>query len=157
MPFQDVGTFNSIFKKTPLLGFNSSDEVEIGGIGSNNQRIIKVSGKLIHLDLSQKIDERAPRVKVQKVKKLSQVERTNKRIPELYRLLKPTEFMIYSAIKEVEFIDGIESLSKEISINSKTIAINLKKLVKLGLVKKTLLSSSSGIFYRLSVDTISNF
>ncbi len=152
MPFQDVGTFNSIFKNSPILGFDFSTEVEIGNLTPDNQRRVKVGEDVLFLDLTQK-----SQVEVRKVsKKQSKLEKVAvskpKTLPAIYSMLTPTEFMVYLAIKELGEIDGVTSLSSMISITTKTISNCLIKLSTLGLVDKKRVSSGDKTFLKI-VDT----
>lgn len=154
MPFQDVGTFNSIFKKTPILGVASSVIVEIAELNSSNRRRIKVGGDSIFLDLTQKyMNVESIKKPVVTKKKQERVIKISRSLSSLYKTLKPAEFMIYSAIRDMGEVDGIEELARKISIHSKTIAVNLHRLVDMGLVKKQTLICSSGIFSKLTIDT----
>jgi hypothetical protein len=50
-PFQDVGTFNSIFYTTPILGENYALEVEIGEYTAQGRKV-QVGAKVFYLDLN---------------------------------------------------------------------------------------------------------
>jgi hypothetical protein len=160
MPVQDVGTFNSIFKTTPIMGYDFSTEVQIYELKADNKRRIQVGNEVVFIDLTQrksiKEEKRVtfvrPRGKLNKSKKIS------RELPKVYKILKPTEFMIYSAIKEVGEVSGIEELSRKISITNKTIIANLPRLIQLGLVKKQYVSceGETGSFNKLTVDTSVN-
>lgn len=157
MPVQDVGTFNSIFKTTPILGFNSNLEVEIGDVTKDDQRKILVGTEVILMNLTQKksVKEKKKTVTfVRPMGTLEKVKKVTKTISNLYKLLTPTEFMIYSAIKEAEEIHGIEELSRQIFVSNKTIIANLPRLISLGLVKKQYVAceGKAGSFNKLTVD-----
>lgn len=151
MPFQDVGTFNSIFKGSPLLGYESTESVEIGNLCNEDKRRVKVGEVIILMSLSQKTIRTVPkREEINRLKKSKKVQST---IPEIYRILTPTQFMIYSAIKEAGEFSGVEELAKSISITSKTIFSNLPKLLELGLIKKQIVSGENiaGSFNKLTI------
>lgn len=160
MPFQDVGTFNSIFVTTPLLGFEADEPVLIGALTSSNERKILVGNKEVLIDLTQR-KALKPEKRVTFVKPKGITERCTKsslNLPVVYKLLKPTEFMIYSAIKEAGEVDGIEELSRKISISNKTIIANLPRLIELGLIKKKYVTviGKTGSFNKLTIDTTCN-
>lgn len=155
---QDVGTFNSIFKTTPILGFSFNTEVEIYELVPDNKRRIKVGSEVIYLDLTQRKSivqsKKATIVK----EKLEKSEKVIRELPKVYKILTPAEFMIYSAIKEVGEISGIEELSRRIAITSRAIKTNLNRLIQLGLVKKQYVATQgkAGRFSKLTIDTSVN-
>jgi DNA-binding transcriptional ArsR family regulator len=153
MPFQDVGTFNSIFKNCPILGVSFDTSVEIKELVKGERRVIVGSSEIL-IDLTKKaILKNEPKVK----KELTKIKKSNPRrklvLSEIYTLLKPTEFLIYCAIKESGEIDGVEELSRAIKISSKTIHANLKRLLELKLVKVEYVACRSGSFNKLTIDT----
>jgi len=157
MPFQDVGTFNSIFKNTPILGFPFSSQVEIRGIVAGERRNILVGDTTVELDLTQGKNARdfqqpyvrrfENKVKPAKVVKVKPV------LPIIYKQLTGTEFLIYSAVKELGEVHGITELSRHISLTTKSIYNNLPRLEKLGYVKTERAISESGDYTKISVDT----
>lgn len=151
MPVQDVGTFNSIFKHNPIMGFPFDAEVEICGIGKENTRVLKVNGEFIQKDLTYKMPTRKI-IKETKTNNLEKVEFGTKKLPEIYSKLKPTEFMIYSAVRELGFVVGIIELSKQLNINNKTVLTNLPKLIKLGLVRKERVATNSGSYFKITAN-----
>lgn len=154
MPFQNVKSFNQVFKTTPIVGFDSDEDVRIGEMTIGNERRVYVGDSVLSMDLTQKKSIRVKKKVVEKpVKKLEMVEKTSREIPSVYKILKPTEFMIYSAIKEVGQVDGIQELSRKISISNKTILANLKRLTDLGLVTSKRVTGKEGSFNKLTVDT----
>lgn len=160
MPVQDVGTFNSIFRTTPIMRYAFNTEVEIFELMPDNRRRIKVGNDTLFIDLTQRkiiIEEKKPTF-VRPEGKLTKSEKISREIPKLYKILKPTEFMIYSAIREVGEVSGIEELSRKISITNKTIMANLPRLIELGLVKKQYVAceGKAGNFNKLTVDTSVN-
>jgi DNA-binding MarR family transcriptional regulator len=152
MPFQDVGTFNSIFKNSPILGFPFSQEVEIGNLTTDNQRRVKVGECVLFLDLTQKTQVEVRRVEKKKRKLQKVVTAKFKTLPIIYTMLTPTEFMVYLAIKELEEVDGITTLAKILPMTTKTISSCLVKLSKLGLVQKKKVSDGEKTFLKL-IDT----
>lgn len=160
MPVQDVGTFNSIFKTTPIIGREFSTEVSIHELTPDNRRRVKVGNEIIFIDLTQrksiKEEKRVTFVRPKGV--LSKSEKISRELPTVYKILKPTEFMIYSAIKEAGEISGIEELSRKISITNKTIIANLPRLIQLRLVKKQYVAceGKAGSFNKLTIDTSVN-
>lgn len=151
---QDVGTFNSIFTTTPILGFNSDVEVRIGELCNGNQRKILVGSEVLLMDLTQKKSVKKEK-KITFIKPKGGCTKVSANISNIYKILKPTEFMIYSAIKEVGEVDGIEELARKISVSNKTIISNLPRLIQLGLVKKKYVTviGKTGSFNKLIVDT----
>lgn len=149
MPVQDVGTFNSIFKHNPILGFPSDAQVEICGIGKEDTRIIKVNGETLYKDLKY----RQPATKRPRIKKISQLKKVSlqeTKLPEVYGLLKPAEFMIYSAVKELGSVVGATELAKQLNLSQKTILTNLPKLIKLGLVETEKVATVSGSSFKIT-------
>lgn len=135
-PVQDVGTFNSIFKLTPIMGFPFNTEVEIQELSAGDERKIIVGESTIFLNINQfavpkqKKKEQPPRVQLKKVAK-----NTNKnQLPNVFKMLNPSEFMVYEAIKFFQYVDGIEELSKELNLSRRTIYTALKKLSSAKLV-----------------------
>lgn len=151
MPFQDVGTFNSIFKTTPILNFNSSESVEICELRGEERRI-KVGDQVIFLDLTQRKSSLVEKKKRQKTKNPRlKHEKVLVNLPEIYRILNPVEFIIYSAIREAGEIGGVEELSRNLRISNKTILLRLKKLVELNLVKREFVTCGSGSYLKLTL------
>jgi predicted transcriptional regulator len=152
MPFQDVGTFNSIFKNNPIMGFPFSLEVEIGNLTNDNKRKIKVGETVIFLDLTQKSQVEVRRLE-KKERKLQKVTSTKpKTLPVIYSMLTPTEFMVYLAIKELEKVDGINTLAKILPMTTKTISNCLLKLSRLDLVQKKKVYDGEKTFFKI-IDT----
>ena len=157
---QTVETFNKIFTKTPITGCDSYSEVIIGELGKDNKRKVLVGNEVFYLDLTQK-ESFVKKEKVKSVKyesKLSRSTKISRKLPDIYRILRPTEFLIYCAIKEVGQIDGVEELSRQISISNKTIIANLPRLISLGLIKKEYVgcTGKAGSFNKLSINLDKN-
>lgn len=154
-PFQDVGTFNSIFKKTPILGYSSNCSVEIGELFRDKRKVIVGESDILLLDLTEKkvkVEPKKPKVKNNSIKRIA-LEK--KDLPKIFTILTPTQFMIYEAIKSVGIVDSLSHLSEQIRLERKTISINLKKLEELGLVKKTMVNRGN-YFCRISIDNSKN-
>jgi predicted transcriptional regulator len=152
MPFQDVGTFNSIFKNSPILGFPFSEDVEIGSLTTDNQRRVKVGETVLLLNLTQKSQVKIKRIE-RTEKKLEKVSLSvSKTLPVIYSMLTPTEFMIYFAIKELQEVDGVITLSKILPITTKTISTCLTKLSKFGLIQKKKVYDGEKTFLKI-IDT----
>ena len=132
-PFQDVGTFNSVFKTTPILGFDSSLEVEIGNITSTGRRLL-VGGKEITMSLEVNKKEQAVR---EKRKRISSFSKPNKSgtLSRFYKELSPSEFMLYSALKELRVVYGVSQLSRLVNLTTKTCGKTLKSLQEKNLVQ----------------------
>jgi DNA-binding MarR family transcriptional regulator len=130
-PFQDVGTFNSIFKATPILGFSSSTEVEILGMTPKGRRIL-VGGQELTIDLI--VDGKQKKVKAKRIHKEREVKAPIKPLSKLFSDLTPSEFMLYSAIKEAGEVNGLTKLLPMLNMNYKTSIKALKKLVEKKLV-----------------------
>lgn len=152
MPFQDVKTFNNIFKNSPITDFPFDLEVEIGHLTTDNQRKVKVGETIIFLNLTQKILAGVRKVNKNN-KKLEKVNLTTlKTLPAIYSKLTPTEFMTYLAIKELKEVDSITALSRVIPMTTKTISTCLIKLSNLGLIQKKKVSNGDKTFLKI-VDT----
>lgn len=152
MPFQDVGTFNSIFKNSPILGFDFDQEVEIGHLTTDNQRRVKVGETILFLDITKKSLAEVRKIDKQN-KKLEKVSLTTiKTLPVIYSKLTPTEFMTYLAIKELKEVDSITALARVIPMTTKTISNCLIKLSNLGLIQKKKVSNGDKSFFKI-IDT----
>lgn len=153
-PFQDVGTFNAIFKAVPLLNYPSSTPVEIKELTPGGARRVLVGSDELFIDLSAKSIgvevKRAPVETKLKTKRL--LHRKKGMLPEVYRKLSSSEFMIYSAVKELEEVHGVEELSRNIALTSRTIRQCLPRLVELGFVRTEKASTKDGHFLKISVD-----
>ena len=153
MPFQDVGTFNSIFVVTPILGFDFDTTVEIKEMVNSKRRVI-VGDVELFLDLSQKqvlkkeptVEKTTPKTKTKRV-----CDRKKISLPTIYKTLRPTEFLVYSAIKELQEVDGVEELSRNIGISNKTIALSVKRLAELSLVKVEYVACAGGSFNKITM------
>ena len=150
MPVQDVGTFNSIFKHNPIMGFPFDAEVEICGIGKEDTRIIKVNGEILHKDLTYKEPVSRSKARIKRLSRLKKVSLQETKLPEVYGLLKPAEFMIYSAVKELGSVVGATELAKQLNLSQKTILTNLPKLIKLGLVETEKVATVSGSSFKIT-------
>lgn len=152
--FQDVGTFNAIFKTTPILGYPSNAEVEIKELTSGGERKILVNGEVLYLDLTQKnIQEPVKRVRKVQTLKTRKLERRQKSLlPDIYRRLSASEFMIYCAIKELGEVHGIAELERNIALNRKTISQSLPRLISLKLVKTERANGNGDTFLRIMID-----
>ena len=126
-PFQDVGTFNSVFKTTPILGFDVDLEVVIG-LMTPTGRKLTVGGKEIILNLAVNKKE------MQKVEAKKAVRSRFKQpvksigLSSLYKELSPSEFMLYCAIKELGTVFGVSQVSKYVNLSTKTCTKVLKEL-----------------------------
>ena len=157
-PFQDVGTFNAVFRSTPILGFSTTAEVEIREVVSGGKRRVLVGGETLFIDLTQKkIVSEEKRASKQVRARLSKLfKKKKKQLPELYRKLSASEFMILSAVRELGEVDGISELTKNISLSRKTISQSLPRLISLGLIKTERGISEEGNFLKISIDTADN-
>ncbi len=132
---QDVGTFNSIFKQTPILGFSSDLQVEIKEILKGDERRIVVGDQIIFhkiIQTSPKSKAHRKNIDISILKKVSPVQK--KQLPDIFLKLSPSEFMVHQAITLLGCIDGIEELSKQICLTGKTIYPIIKKLTDMGVV-----------------------
>ena len=151
---QTVEQFNKVFKATKLLGYDDSEIVSIGELCAGNERVITIRGNTFRLNLEQKTTkpERKKKAVVNVANKPRKVEEKRKlSLSDIYKTLKPTEFMLYSAIKEVGQVDGMEEFSRAVRISNKTIALNIKRLVELNLIKIEEVASTSGNFNRITL------
>jgi hypothetical protein len=152
---QDVQTFNLVFKKTPILGFSHSTSVEIKDLHEGDKRRIIVGDEVIFLKIVQENRKR----KVPKKKKvdlgiLKKVSATGitgfyGKLPLIFKKLTPREFMVYQAITMLECVDGIEELSKQMSLNRKTISQAVKSLTDLGVIRSEKVSAEGKPLLRL--------
>jgi len=149
MLVQDVGTFNSIFTTTPIMGYDSNEPVEIGKLGQADTRQVKIGSSTVIMKLAQ--NKKIISVKKEQDVKLPKSLKKKPNISELYKILRPSEFMIYSAIKEAGEFSGIEELSKYTSLSTKTIFSKLPRLIELGLIEKKMVhcEESAACFNRL--------
>lgn len=150
-PVQDVDTFNRIFKKTKLIGFPKDAEVEIHGLFPEDKRKITIGNDTIYMKIVQ------PKKKPKKPKQeymhvLPKAEAPDIKLPEIYKLLNPSQFMIYMAIQTLGEAGGIEDLSQQLSINRRTVHNNLKQLVKLKLVRTEMVSINGKSVLKISID-----
>ena len=153
MPFQDVGTFNSIFVNNPILNISSNEEVKIGELTNDNKRKVYVLDKVLTLDLTNtKVKINKPTVRSQKPKR-KRVEKKTIKLNPLMKKLTPSQFVIYHAINEAGEILGMAELSRNIRLTVKSIYVNLETLVKIGLVKKEQVASDRGALTKLTIDT----
>jgi hypothetical protein len=131
-PFQDVGTFNSIFKTTPILGFSSDLEVTILGMSTSGRKVLVGETEIV-LDLAV---EKKPvvRTKQARVRKFAKPEKTRE-LSLLYKELSPSEFMLYSAIKELGTVYGVSQVSRMVNLSFKTCVNCLKTLQERKLVQ----------------------
>lgn len=149
---QNVKSFNSVFANK-LIGYDENTCVEIGNY-FQGKRSIKIGDETIFLDLQ--IKNKWEENKAQNTKKFLKLKKSKKvelNLSDLFKKLTPMEFFIYHAIKEAGKVSGVEELSKEIRVSTKTIFKTLPRLVKLGLIKKRLVSCKRGYFNELTVDT----
>ena len=158
-PFQDVGTFNAIFKTTPILGFPANAEVEIKGLVNGGMRRIEVGGTELILDLAptknaQKVAEKRAKFTKDKVR----CKKTKAELPPIYKQLTASEFMTYYAIKELGSVSGMTELSRHISLTRNTISKCLVKLKKLGWIKTETVApdTTGGAFLKITIDTATN-
>ena len=152
---QDVQTFNAIFKKTPITGFNPDTTVEIKDLHEGDKRRIFVGSEVIFLKIVQ--ENRKKKIKAKKkpdagiLKKVSSsgVRGFYAKLPQIFKKLTPREFMVYQAMTMLECVDGIEELSKQMSLNRKTISQAVRSLTELGVIKSEMVSSEGKPLLRL--------
>jgi DNA-binding MarR family transcriptional regulator len=154
MPFQDVGTFNSIFKSTPIIGHSYDLPVEIKNITHGQRRLVQIGEATVEMELTQsKLTRDFQRHTVEFKPKAKAFKKEAMKLPTAYKQLTGAEFLIYSAVKELGEVCGIMELSRQISLTSKSIYNNLPRLIKLGYVKTERVISTSGDYTKISVDT----
>lgn len=150
MPFQDVGTFNSIFKTTPIIGFCFSTQVEIKGPVIGGRKILVGDSELV---LNIPNHEKEIKSRTRRVSKKKRVLRTEKPVvktlPSVFKELTPSQFMLYSALKLVGNTSNISALAAMMSLTRRTIAPSLKVLEAKGLVKTECIN---GGVKKISVD-----
>lgn len=154
-PFQDVGTFNAIFKATPILGYPSNAEVEIKELVTGKERRVLVNGDTLYIDLTQKtpLSERTisrAKKKESKVRKIATAQ--NKLLPDIYRRLSSAEFLIYHALKELGEAYGVSQLARNISLSRQTITACLPRLISLGFVKTEKVTFEGKTILRIVID-----
>lgn len=151
-PFQDVGTFNSIFKKTPIIGYPANSSVEICELKNDDKRRIIINDSTeLFLDITQKsykTEEKKQKATKESLKKISIEKKT---FSKIYKMLSPTQFVLYHAINSVGEIDSIGQLSDATGLERKTISINLSKMEKMGFIKKTLIKKGN-YFFKIIID-----
>lgn len=161
MPFQDVGTFNSIFKTTPLLGFKSDMAVKIKNIVPGKGRLILIGDVEVFLDLSN--GEKTPPVDKPRISKIQYIKRKNRRyyekkmgidgkLPLMFKELTPFEFFALHCVKKMKETT-VSEICKELRItNQRTMNNCLKSLADKGYVKSRQKNKKVKIFY---IDTSS--
>lgn len=134
-PFQNVGTFNSIFVRTPILNKDANTPVRIGRLESGDFRQVFVGSELILLKLNQKqkplkkqVIKKQGKLKIEKVS-----DRDN--LPSIFKKLTPQQFMVYYAIKLKKVFYGTKELNEELNLCTRTISNCIKHLKKLNYVK----------------------
>lgn len=138
-PFQDVGTFNSIFTATPLIGFKSSSKVEICHLTAKG-RLVLVEKEEIFLDLlvderiEKKIKRRNFNQKKARVRTVKATRAKSRELSPLFKQLKPSEFLVYAALRELGEIQNISSFTAMLSIGVKTVRPAIASLEKKGLI-----------------------
>jgi predicted transcriptional regulator len=131
---QDVKTFNLIFKQTKIRSFPSDAIVEIKELHAEDKRRILVGEDVIFLRIVQ-VKRKRKTKKKEKQYILKQVSATNSCLPDVFMKLKPSEFMVFQAIKFLDCIDSIEELSKQMCLNRRTISEVVQKLIKMNMIK----------------------
>jgi hypothetical protein len=138
--FQDVGTFNSIFKTSPILGRTSSAPVKICEVVPGNRRRVLVGEEELFLDLTQSKASRSfleepEKVRVGRIKR-ELATKGEAKLPAEYRRLSPSEFMVFSALRELKSVDGATELSRHVSITQRTVYSSVESLVAKGFAPK---------------------
>ena len=150
---QDVKTFNLIFKQTKIRDFPSDASVEIKELHAEDKRRILVGEDVIFLRIVQ-VKRKRKTKKKQERKYILKREKSSPSpvvLPDIFIKLKPTEFMVFQAIKLLGKIDSIEELSKQISICSKTIGQVIKKLIKTDMITADKISLDGKPLLRLGL------
>lgn len=138
-PFQDVGTFNSIFKQTPIVGFSFDTPVQIKELNQGDERKILVGDATIFLKIIQ--SKHKPKEKIKKIPILKKAfSEPSKELPEIFRKLNPTEYMIYNALLILGKINSIEEFSKKINVSRRTISNAVKRLSDMKMISTELAS-----------------
>lgn len=162
MPFQDVGTFNSIFKATPLLGFKSNESVKIKSVVPGKGRLILVGNSEVFMDLSN--GEKTPPRDKRRVSTIQYLKRKNRRyyekkvgiegkLPQMFKELTPLEFFAFHCVKKMKETTVSEICSELRISNQRTMNNCLKSLVDRGYVKCKQKNKKVKVFY---IDTVSN-
>jgi predicted transcriptional regulator len=133
---QDVKTFNLIFKQTKIKDYPSDASVEIKELHAGDKRriVIGENKEEILLKIVQ-IKRKRKRKKKEKQYILKQVTAINSCLPDVFMKLKPSEFMVFQAIKLLDCVDSIEELSKQMCLNRKTISQVVQKLIKMNMIR----------------------
>lgn len=138
-PAQDVGTFNAIFKQTPIMGFSFDTPVQIKELNQGDERRIAVGDSTILLKIVQ--SKHKPK---EKAKKISVLKKTSsepsKELPEIFKKLNPSEYMVYNAILLLGKVNSIEEFSKKINLTRKTISAVIKRLSEMKMISTELVS-----------------
>jgi hypothetical protein len=145
-PVQDVGTFNSIFKTTPLIGFKSNLPVYIGRMTPMG-RELRIGEETLVLELPASI-KLVPR-KEKRVSEIARVSRKNRRryeqknnfdgkLPRVMKELTFAEYFAYRCLKHMKTATAAE-ICREVSIteNYRTMLNHLNALVEKGYAVKT--------------------
>ena len=145
-PVQDVGTFNSIFKTTPLIGFKSNLPVSIGRMTPMG-RELKIGEETLVLELPASIKQ-APR-KDKKLSEVSRVSRKNRRyytrkndfdgkLPRIMKELTYAEYFTYRCLKHMKSATATD-ICRELNSHEdyRTILNYLNALVEKGYAVKT--------------------
>lgn len=145
-PFQDVGTFNAIFPWTPLVGFNTAAEVKIGKIVTESERIVFVNEVELRLSLiepkNKSLRKHVPLSPIKAKQKREKAKARIKRILPIkfsspFRELTFGEFFVYKAIMEIKEVKTLEVFSHSLGIDTKTMSLHMKNLIKKRYVEKT--------------------
>ena len=145
-PFQDVGTFNSIFPWNPILGFDSSAEVKIGKIVQDSERLVFVNEVALQLDLiAPKKGAYRPRRVMSPTKAKAKYEKEKQRkkknllfeFSTIFKELTFGEYYIYNALMEIGEVEILAVFAFSLGIDRKSMIKHMKNLTNKGYVEKT--------------------
>lgn len=140
---QDVRTFERVFKQK--IKFSRDLPVEILGLTTDGERLVKVGDEIIRLNL--KINEqikpvrrkadskqlRKLRNRSQNIKKRQALPKTSGILPDLFRTLTAEQFRVYSAVKLLGKVTVTE-LETQLNTSVKTLYATLRQLEELKMV-----------------------
>lgn len=153
-PFQDVGTFNAIFAKTPILGEDARSEVRIGRLINGDLREVFVNDKKLFLNLNQKIKKVIKKRIQKKASKLRREEvlEEGNQLSSIFKKLSAYDFFVFSAIKEVRVFYGVGDLAQELKLCRRTAQSIIKKLERLNLVNSEKIVHNGVVLNKLTID-----
>lgn len=161
-PFQDVGTFNAIFKDTPILGFPFTEEVRLKELVPGKGRRILVAGQELFIELNAAV--KTPPKKERRVSEIARKSRSNRKqyekragfdgkLPRIMKELTPSEFFAFTCIKKMGETTVAEICYELKITNYRTMHHHINALISKGYIKIVGKTSSGRVF---SIDADKN-